>query len=378
MALPAFQATVINNEGQPVPFAQIEVRSELSGLLVSLWSDRDGTLPVSNPFTADNNGFARFFVAAGDYRLDIDDGSASRTLRYFAIGFGAPDIPVAEAAGGSAGISAPASDAQAAAMTNDTLWITPLNLATLQNVFRAAFPPCFLSGLGIAQAADTDHDITVAAGSARDGADGANIILASPITKQIDAAWSVGSNAGGLDTGAVANNSWYYLWLIQRPDTGVVDVLFSLSGVSPTMPTGYTLKRRIPGVVRTNASANILAFTQQDLFTCQFTVAIEDAEATISAATLVTLTVPPVMRALFRFSSRTAAAFWVVQPTTETSATPSATAPPGQSGGVGIVAGELEVQADASSQIRVVPDAASRAYSIHTKGFKDFRWMIGA
>jgi hypothetical protein len=89
--------------------------------------------------------------------------------------------------------------------------------------------------------------------------------LAAAITKQIDAAWAVGTDAGGLDTGSVGNNTIYGVWLIKRSDTGVVDVLFSTSFTSPTMPTDYDRKRLI-AAVRTDGSANVAAYTQSGDF----------------------------------------------------------------------------------------------------------------
>lgn len=109
-------------------------------------------------------------------------------------------------------------------------------------------------GLALTTAADAANDITVATGSA--AADTANydlMQLTSAITKQIDAAWAVGNNAGGLDTGSVGNNT-YYIWLIRRPDTGVVDVLYSLSSTAPTMPTNYTQKRLVGRLTRVSAT----------------------------------------------------------------------------------------------------------------------------
>jgi hypothetical protein len=52
--------------------------------------------------------------------------------------------------------------------------------------------------------------------------------------------------------------------VIERTDTGVVDILFSdatTAGLSPTLPTSYTKKRRI-GSFRTDGSSNIVAFSQ--------------------------------------------------------------------------------------------------------------------
>jgi hypothetical protein len=87
------------------------------------------------------------------------------------------------------------------------------------------------------------------------------MVLASALTKNITTAWAVGSGNGGLDTGSVGNND-YYIWLIQRADTGVVDVLFSLSATAPTMPTNYAFKRLIGWFPR-RAAANILFTTYE-------------------------------------------------------------------------------------------------------------------
>lgn len=97
-------------------------------------------------------------------------------------------------------------------------------------------------------AGDPTNDIDIAIGMCT-SADAAQanrrtMTLATALTKQLDAAWAVGTNAGGLDTGAIGNSD-YYLWLIMRSDTGVVDALFSLSSTAPTMPTNYDYKRLI-------------------------------------------------------------------------------------------------------------------------------------
>jgi hypothetical protein len=62
-------------------------------------------------------------------------------------------------------------------------------------------PMGWLYGLTLSHAADTDHDITVAAGKARDATDAADMALAVAITKQFDATWSVGTDAGGMAAG---------------------------------------------------------------------------------------------------------------------------------------------------------------------------------
>lgn len=92
--------------------------------------------------------------------------------------------------------------------------------------------------------ADATNDLDIAVGAAMDATGGYWMTLGSALTKQSDVAWAVGSGNGGLDTGAVGNSD-YYIWLIVRSDTGVVDVLYSLSSTAPTMPAQYDFKRLI-------------------------------------------------------------------------------------------------------------------------------------
>jgi hypothetical protein len=75
------------------------------------------------------------------------------------------------------------------------------------------------------------------------------------------AAWAVGTAQGGIDTGAIANSTWYYFYAIRRPDTGVTDVIFSLSSSAPTLPANYTQYRYI-GAGLTNGSAQWTKFYQ--------------------------------------------------------------------------------------------------------------------
>jgi hypothetical protein len=115
----------------------------------------------------------------------------------------------------------------------------------------------FISGLTYSNnVSDATNDIDIAAGRAVDST-GTDILVLTAITKQLDAAWAVGTNAGGLDTGSIGNSD-YYIWLIKRVDTQVVDVLFSLSSTAPTMPSNYTLKRLIGWFKRVGAT--IVAF----------------------------------------------------------------------------------------------------------------------
>lgn len=148
-----------------------------------------------------------------------------------------------------------------------------------------------INGLTLSNnASDATNDIDVATGEcASDGTIPYLMILASALTKRLDAAWAVGTNQGGLDTGSIANTT-YHIWLIQRSDTGVVDALFSASATAPTMPTNYDRKRRVGSIVR--ASAAIRAFRQYgDVFKWVSPVQDRSSSSALAAA-LFTLSVP--------------------------------------------------------------------------------------
>ena len=156
-----------------------------------------------------------------------------------------------------------------------------------------------IGGLTTSNGTDSEHDIDIAVGFARDYTDTVTMELSSVLTKQIDSTWSVGDDAGGLDTGAVAASTGYGVYLIRRSDTGVVDALFSTdmssAGSSVTMPTNYDQKRLI-GWVRTDSSSNILGFVQSgDSFMLTGDIVQELSDNTITNDTFetATVTVPP-------------------------------------------------------------------------------------
>lgn len=110
------------------------------------------------------------------------------------------------------------------------------------------------------------------------------------ITKRLDTAWVVGSGNGGLDTGSVANTD-YHIYMIMRPDTGIVDAIFSASAVSPALPTSYTRYRRIGSIKRQGGA--IALFTQfNNTFLWQVQRQDLNAGNPGTAAVLRTLTVP--------------------------------------------------------------------------------------
>ena len=106
---------------------------------------------------------------------------------------------------------------------------------------------------------DVTNDIQVTAGQAIDDTEIYTLRLTSTLIKRLDAVWAVGTNQGMLDTGVIANDT-YHIFIIKRSDTGVTDILASLSAGAPTMPASYDFKRRIGAIMR--VSAAIVLFTQ--------------------------------------------------------------------------------------------------------------------
>lgn len=128
------------------------------------------------------------------------------------------------------------------------------------NLAAEFFTDKVIRGLTISNnVSDATNDIDISAGTCVSD-DGTTVMKLSAITKRLDAAWAVGTNQGGLDTGSIANTT-YHVWAINRPDTGVTDVLFSASASSPTMPTDYTKKKCIGSIIRSGGT--ILSFFQQ-------------------------------------------------------------------------------------------------------------------
>lgn len=160
----------------------------------------------------------------------------------------------------------------------------------------------YIAGLVLSNAADADHDITIATGAATDSAGARLLKLTSALTKQIDAAWAAGSAAGGLFTGTVANATWYHVFLIRKDSDGTLDAGFDTDVGAANIPTGYTAFRRI-GSVLTNGSANIIAFQQiGDEFLWKDPPLDISVTAPGTSAVLRTLSVPPDVKVLAKFS----------------------------------------------------------------------------
>lgn len=233
-----------------------------------------------------------------------------------------------------------------------------------------------------------DIDIAVGACASDDAAIASRIFmsLTSGLTKQLDAAWAVGTGAGMRDTGSIADGTWH-IFLIERVDTAVVDVLASTSATSPTMPTSYTRKRRIGSILR--ESGSIVAFSQDgDEFLRS--VPILDVNATNPGTSAVTrtLSVPTGVKVraqinVYTIAGTSADVFAYISPLDSTDAQASATAAPlmsisaADSGDTNNneTAGSLTVRTNTSAQVRsrLSASGASDVLRIATLGWIDRR-----
>jgi len=102
------------------------------------------------------------------------------------------------------------------------------------------------------------------------------------------------SGAGGLDNGAEAANTWYYVWIIAKAD-GTKSGILSTSSSAPTMPSGYTYKALV-GAVRNDGSSNLIGGYQRGrkFFYTQYQTVLSSGTATSETSITITSFVPPI------------------------------------------------------------------------------------
>jgi hypothetical protein len=95
-----------------------------------------------------------------------------------------------------------------------------------------------LSGLSLSNnSTDADYDIDISTGSciATDGSNYKKLSLSSGLTKQIDANWAEGDNAGGFPSGlSLTAETMYQVFLIGKSD-GTVDAGFDTSSTASNL-----------------------------------------------------------------------------------------------------------------------------------------------
>lgn len=122
-------------------------------------------------------------------------------------------------------------------------------------------PNLYVNGCLLSWTSNTT--LTVGAGQARDSSNIYDITLNAPIVIN-----GAANGANGLDSGLLANNTWYAAFVIFDPTNAVPPAtLLSTSATAPVMPSvngvTYSKWRRV-GWVLTNGSAQFLLFYMVD------------------------------------------------------------------------------------------------------------------
>jgi hypothetical protein len=237
------------------------------------------------------------------------------------------------------------------------------------SVLRSYIAGCALSNNGTTS-------LNVAAGQV---ADDTNAFMLSVSAGTIDCTTT---GANGLDTGSLANSTWYHVFAISKAAGANPALLASTSVSSPSMPATYTLKRRI-GSFLTDGSAHILAFTQVgDTFYWGAVITdVSNSGTDYSAGVLITLSVPlgVVTRPIFRTWAVPNNSFNFSSPSESNVATPTtgATNPGVDGNGVnylGIYQVNGMLYTNTSSQIRIRTQTTSGlSLYIYTRGYIDDR-----
>lgn len=225
---------------------------------------------------------------------------------------------------------------------------------------------------------DADHDIDVSAGVFRDAADAADISL-SAITKQIDATWAAGTNAGGLSSSltAPANNTWYHVFAIIVG--GNADVGFDTSITAANLVTDHSATAyRYLGSVLTDGSANIIAFKQYGNRFDWVTPPLSYSSSQNTTAALRTMTVPTgfKFKALLTVAGTDGHTVYISNPD-QTDSAPSTTAAPLNSYDSNVAvraANPIDVITNASSQVRARATGTVTNLYMVTRGWEVTEW----
>jgi hypothetical protein len=228
----------------------------------------------------------------------------------------------------------------------------------------------YLAGLGMANTTTSPNTkIDIAAGVC---ADSGNVAMLSVSAGTIDCG-TVGAN--GLDAGSLASTTWYHVFAIGT--AGGTTALLASTLTSPSMPSGYTLKRRI-GSFKTDGSAHIIPFSQNGdefLWVTPVSVVNDTGVAFPTSLTNLTMVVPTgvVVNAIFsgRFGATAALAIAFSSPVQTGTATAQANVTAHDRGGTIYAA----VRTDTAGRIQWLADSAgtSPARIIYTHGWIDRR-----
>lgn len=226
---------------------------------------------------------------------------------------------------------------------------------------------------------DTDHDIDFSAGACRSSDNTANIVLDAVITKQIDAGWAAGDDAGGLFSGTVTTNTWYHGFVIFNPTTGVSDAGFDTSITAANRPAAFTKYRRVASFL-TDGSSNLRNYLQTgDVFQWIALGSLDLDGSTVNTSSLLTVRTPLDVKCLMDGVVMTTGATNgmtlfsdpdVTAPAVSSTAWPMTTI---RQAGTDTAIQPFQVMTNTSSQIRHISNTGGNTLRVACLGYRDFR-----
>jgi len=239
-----------DTNGEPLVGAKIYTYQAGTTTPQTTYQDSALATPHANPVVSDSNGrFSPIYLDNLSYKFVLKDSSDVTIWTTDNVDYTNQalfDSIKQSATTTYEGVVELATESEAITGTDNTRAVTPLALtAAIEN---QGLPLNYIAGLIPSNDTDTDHDINITAGKARDAVDSFSINLASEITKQIDVDWVAGDDAGGFPSGlTLSADTWYHVFVIAKTD-GTTDAGFDTSLTATNLlsdATGYTKYRRV-------------------------------------------------------------------------------------------------------------------------------------
>lgn len=249
----------------------------------------------------------------------------------------------------------------------------------------SATPRGYIDGLAISNdGADATNDIQVAPGTAASTLGSLSLTIATAVVKQIDVAFAEysapGTASGGRDSADNTTGAkWFHVHVIGG--SGKNSQPFLSTSLTPTLPSGFTARRRIGSVYWTGSAISPFVQRADDFF---WTTPVADFSSTVgNTYSNIALTVPsdivvrPFISSFFARSGATPFGL-ITNPNTGPAAPASSTKfthyPVGAAGAAVPPANGLgHLYTDTSRQVRATADAASTSLTIITYGWRDPR-----
>lgn len=282
-------------QGVPAASGTVDVYRTTTTTHVTIYSDAGLSNPIANPLTLNSDGYAQFYVdTTYNLRLYAKTGSGAFIDDVDPV-YVMPDIITSYAPLASPAFTGTPTAPTAIASTNNTQIATTAFAQSIASIAGDA-RNVVVKQTGNATATIAADEIIV-----ETALGGACAKLAS-VSLTLNAA---GTGANGLDTGALANSTFYYVYVIYNPSTATKACLATTAGSGATiygganMPSGYT-QSALVGVLLTDGSAHFRVTTQysREVFYQSALTVLSNLTPLVSSLTTQSLSasVPPIAK----------------------------------------------------------------------------------